>query len=112
MPRWNNVGATFQNAFWYLEQERTAAELGGSSSPGVRLATYAVANQNWSTLFEEGQRVYAMNLTDDEGGLHQDQLAYTFVSTPQAVPVPEPGTLTLLGIGLLVASRRFRRLKG
>ena len=105
----NDVGANFQYAFWYLEQEHTASELGGPSNPGVQLANYASANQNWSTLFAGGNRVYAMNLTDDAGGFHQDQLAYTFVNTTQDDPVPEPGTLTLLGTGLFVASRKLRK---
>jgi hypothetical protein len=107
----NDVGANFQYAFWYLEQERTEAEI-GSSSAGFKLATYALANQNWSNLFAAGNRVYAMNLTDAAGGLHQDQLAYTFVNTTQQVPVPEPASLTLLGTGLLLACRKLRKGRG
>ena len=99
----NNVGANFQNAIWYLEQERTASEIGGTSSAGYLLATYALSNQNWSALFAAGNRVYAMNLTDAAGGRHQDQLAYELVSTP------EPGSLMLLGAGLLVVSRKLVR---
>ena len=99
----NNVGAHVQAAIWYLEQERTALEIGGPLSAGYLLATYAVANENWSALFAAGHRVYAMNLTNAAGGFHQDQLAYL-------TPVPEPSTMLLLGSGLLyVAGKRRRR---
>jgi hypothetical protein len=105
----NNVGANVQNAISYLENERTASDIGGTGSAGYLLANYAVTNQNWSTLFGLGNRVYAMNLTDAAGGLHQDQLAYTFELRTEEVPVPEPATLTLLGAGLFVASRKLRK---
>jgi hypothetical protein len=102
----NDVGANFQYAIWYLEDERTVSEIGGSTSAGLNLANYALAHQNWSDLFKDGNRVYAMNLTDAAGGLHQDQLAYGVV--------PEPGSLMLLGTGLLVLSRKLlsRRVRG
>jgi len=95
----NDVGADFQYAFWYLEEERTAAEIGGPSSAGYKLAAYALTHENWQTLFKAGNRVYAMNLTDGAGGQSQDQLAYT--------KVPEPASLLLLGTGLLFLSRRI-----
>ncbi|PYR47115.1 MAG: hypothetical protein DMF95_17125 [Acidobacteria bacterium] len=96
----NNVGADFQNAIWYLEQERTEAEIGGPTSAGRLLAQRALDNQAaWIPLYAAGNRVYAMNLTDAAGGLHQDQLAYE--------SAPEPGSLMLLGTGLLVLSRKL-----
>jgi hypothetical protein len=105
----NDVGATFQNAIWYLEEERTAADIGGTSGAGYLLASYALANQNWNALYALGNRVYAMNLTDAAGGRNQDQLAYTFELRTQEIPVPEPASLTLLGAGLFVVARRLRK---
>ncbi len=104
----SDVGASFQNAIWYLEQERTAADIGGISAAGYLLADYALTNQNWSALFALGNRVYAMNLTD-AAGLHQDQLAYTFETHTQDIPVPEPASLALLGTGLFLVSRKVGR---
>lgn len=105
----NNVGANFQNAIWYLEEERTASDIGGTSSAGYLLANYALTNQNWNALFALGNRVYAMNLTDAAGGRRQDQLAYSFDLRTQDIPVPEPASLALLGTGLFVAARRLRK---
>ena len=89
-----NTGATFQNAIWYIEGERTAAEIGGLTSDGYKVYLYAHVHQNWDDLFAQGHRVYAMNLTPIGGsGLVQDQLAYS--------TVPEPASMFLLGSGLL-----------
>lgn len=105
----NNVGANFQQAVWYLEDERTLSDLGGPSSAGYLLANYASANQNWNTLFAAGHRVYAMNLTNPSGGLVQDQLAYDFSVT--STQVPEPAMLLPFGTGLFFVFRRVFRKK-
>jgi len=108
-----NAGANFQYAVWYLEQEQTAAQIGGVTSPGYRLANYALDNQNWASLFAAGNRVFAMNMTDVNGSPAQDQLAYGFENnvTEQVVPVPvpEPGSLLLMGSGLIAVYRRYSR---
>lgn len=94
-------GAAFQNAIWFIEAERTASEVGGTSSAGYLLAQYALANQNWETLYNAGHRVWAMNLTDASGSRVQDQLAYG--------RVPEPGSLLVLGLGFLGVGAMLRR---
>jgi VPDSG-CTERM motif len=82
-----------QNAFWYLENERTLAEIGGSNA-FVTLAinqfggTLAGAQANNDTSLY-GVRV--LNLTSDSGALKQSQLIH----------VPDGGaTLMLLGLGM------------
>ena len=104
-----NVGASFQYAVWYLEQEQTAAQIGGVTSSGYLLANYALANQNWGSLSAAGNRVFAMNLTDVNGSPVQDQLAYRFESTVTQQAVPEPGSLLLVGSGLIAVYRRRSR---
>lgn len=108
-----DVGANFQNAVWYLEQERTLEQIGGSGSPGDLLASYyALTNQDWNSLFAAGHRVYAMNLTTAAGGFAQDQLAYDFDS--QTTQVPEPASIGLFLTGLVggaIARMRGRRAR-
>ena len=98
------VGATFQEAIWFLEGERDAGQI---SSAGLAMANFALANQNWGDLYAQGHRVYAMNLTSASGGPAQDQLAYI-------APVPEHGSLLLFvtglaGVGGLRRAWRTRR---
>ena len=73
----NSLGANVQEAIWYIEGERTLAEIGGIGSNSYSLVTYATQNQNWLTLQNQGYRVWAMNLAPT--GV-QDQLAMTFVA--------------------------------
>ena len=99
-----NLGATFQEAIWFLEGERDAGQI---SSAGLAMANFALANQNWGDLYAQGHRVYAMNLTSASGGAVQDQLAYI-------APVPEHGSLLLFvtglaGVGGLRRAWRTRR---
>jgi hypothetical protein len=92
----SGVGAVFQEAIWYLEEERTAGQI---SAAALALATYA-QGQNWNALYLAGDRVYAMNLTSG-GSPAQDQLAYLHEATI-TVNAPDSGsTLALLATGLV-----------
>ena len=102
------VGASFQDAVWYLEHERTLPQIGGDTSAGYLLASYALTNQNWNSLFAAGHRVYAMNLTTTAGARAQDQLAYDF--NYQTTAVPEPATIGLFLTGLVGGT--FARMRG
>jgi hypothetical protein len=85
-----------QDAIWFLENE------GGANNTWAQAAITAV-NNGWVNP-TGGGHVYVLNLTDQAGGLHQDQL--------YMAPVPEPETYAMLlaGLGLMgfVARRRKR----
>lgn len=105
------IGARVQEAIWYLEGERTAAEIGGTSSGSYLLAQYALT-QDWNSLYLAGNRVYAMNILTLSGGAVQDQLAWEQQMGAQETPVPEPGTLALFGGAMVgLSSWRQRRMR-
>jgi hypothetical protein len=87
----NYSGQYFQEAIWYLEQERTSGQIHAKSLALAQNAALAVAGGAWTNLAAQGHRVFAMNLTKGTTP-QQDQLAYG---------VPDAGTtLTLLGLAL------------
>lgn len=93
----SGVGARVQQAIWFLEDEVAWSQI---STGAQSLVTFALT-QDWTSLFNAGHRVYAMNLTTSSGARVQDQLAY--------VQVPEPGSLLILGLGFLGAGAMLRR---
>jgi hypothetical protein len=107
------TGTALQLAFWSLETEATRDTSGvfrnaytNASFGRNPLADYYIGAANASGWTGIGQ-VRVLNLYGDFNpqagfsGDRQDQL--------YLVPVPEPGTLSLLGLGFLAASRALRR---
>ena len=89
-----------QTAIWFLENE----SLGSTNSWATDAIT--AVNAGWTNPTSGAARVYVLNLTDGQGGLHQDQL---YVA---AIPEPETYAMLLAGLGLMgfVARRRQRKL--
>lgn len=81
--------AALQNTIWSLEDE-------GVADPGNFTSLLVTQFGSWATAkldIDKDYGVGVLNLTTDANGKAQDQLVRT--------PVPEPGTILLLGLGLL-----------
>lgn len=98
--------AKLQNVIWALEDEQA---FGSTNAYTVLLSTYFGAS--WQTAAKvdySGSDVKVMNLVDNNGGRHQDQLVFL------GDRVPDSGwTLALLGsalLGLALAGRRTRKV--
>lgn len=83
-----NPGADFQHAIWDLEDELTDA---GTTTADHVLAAYAPEPRMGVMVLDD--TIFALNIQQD----------------PEIATVPEPGSLVLLGTGLLVVSRRRLR---
>jgi len=106
-------GVYFQNAIWYLEEERQKTDIASADrTVSLNLATRAVnvmaAAGGWAAYRAANNlgEVWAMNVTVvGTGAPVQDQLVY--------IPTPEPGTLalTLAGVAILAVGARTRYLR-
>ncbi len=101
-------GAALQNAIWYLEQERTLAEIGGVNSDAWQLVLQAdAAVAQGGVWYGRGLGdIRVLNLTDRNGADIQSQLVRIVPLPPAAL-----GGLALLA-GLGVVRRRRRPAYG
>ena len=82
-----------QKAIWYLENELSLTDIGGTSSDAYRLtlaAQHAIDIGQWSGI----GNVRVLTLTDNAGNFRQDQLFVTSVPLPPAA---------VMGLGLMAA---------
>jgi hypothetical protein len=93
-------GVLLQEAIWYLEGERTTSSASAASL--IAVAQTQMAALNWGADFLGDVRVANLYRGTNYGTFAQDMLVIA--------SVPEPATLLLMGLGLLIGTRgRIRR---
>lgn len=93
-------GALLQEAIWYLEGERTTR--GAAAASLISLAQSDMAALDWGMNYLGNVRVANLYRGANYATFAQDMLVTT--------SVPEPATLLLMGLGLLIGTRgRIRR---
>lgn len=105
-------GSELQLAIWSLEDEIWSGAGVSAYLKGVLDAVDGVHSISYYKSDYAGSSIGVMNLTDSNGGLHQDQLVYHGGPPVRGGTVPDGGaSLILLGISLggLGIARRFSR---
>jgi hypothetical protein len=92
-------GVVMQEAIWYLEGERTSR--GAAAANLIALAQTEMVAAGWGSTFIGDVRVANIYRGANYATHAQDMLVLS--------SVPEPTTLLVMGIGLLIGSRKLRR---